>query len=91
MSGLFGKAMRFAKSKQGKEALGKVQAYAKSEKGKERIEEIKEKAEHLVGRDEAAKKPAAKAAAKPQPAPGDRIDTSEHPKPDPHAPKPPAS
>jgi hypothetical protein len=41
MSGLFGKAMRFAKSKQGKEALDKVQKYAKSEEGKERIEDVK--------------------------------------------------
>ena len=43
MSGLFGKAMRFAKSKQGKEALDKVQKYAKSDEGKERIQDVKER------------------------------------------------
>jgi hypothetical protein len=41
MSGLFGKAMRFAKSRQGKEAIEKVQRYAKSEEGKERIQDVK--------------------------------------------------
>jgi hypothetical protein len=51
MSGLFGKAMRFAKSKQGKDALAKVQNYAKSEEGKERIQDVKGR---LSGKNDAA-------------------------------------
>ena len=43
MSGLFGKAMRFAKSRQGRQAIDKVQRYAKSEEGKERIQDVKER------------------------------------------------
>ncbi|MEA2124292.1 MAG: hypothetical protein QOI80_1074 [Solirubrobacteraceae bacterium] len=74
MSGMFGKAMKFAKSKQGKEALAKVQKYAKSEKGKERIEDVKERFTHKQ------EEPAPKA-------PGAGVDTSTEPKPDPNAPR----
>jgi hypothetical protein len=38
--------MRFAKSKQGKEALDKVKKYAQSEEGKERIEDVKGRFSH---------------------------------------------
>jgi hypothetical protein len=33
--------MRFAKSKQGKEAIDKVKKYAQSDEGKERIQDVK--------------------------------------------------
>lgn len=82
MSGLFGKAARFAKSKQGKETLAKVQKYAKSDEGKQRIESLKDKVEDFRGggKDDTPE-------AKPAPAPV--VDTSEAPKPDPAAPEPP--
>ena len=80
MSGLFGKAARFAKSKQGKEALEKVQKYAKSDQGKEQIEALKDKVDDLRGKDE---KPEAK------PAPAPAVDATKEPKPDPASPTPP--
>ena len=88
MSGLIGKAMRLAKTKQGKEALEKVQKYAKSPEAKERIEDIKER----VGakKDERAEPSTATpkpAATKPHPAPEPAVDERTAPKPDPHAPQ----
>jgi hypothetical protein len=58
--------MRFAKSKQGKEALAKVQKYAKSEEGKERIADVKGR---LSGKDEAKPVPKAEHETGPTPDP----------------------
>ena len=41
MSGLIGKAMRFARTPQGRRALDKAQRYAKSPEGKQRIEQLR--------------------------------------------------
>ena len=41
MSGLIGKAMRFARSPQGRQALSKAQRYAKSPEGRARIEQLR--------------------------------------------------
>lgn len=76
MSGLFGKAMRFARSKQGKQAIAKAQAYVKSPEGREKLEDLKDR---VTSRDEPKKKPAAKPAPKPEPA-------ATEPRPDPDAP-----
>ena len=86
MSGLFGKAMKFAKSKQGKDALAKVQKYAKSEEGKEKIAELKDKAEDLVHKGD--KKPAAKPQPKEAPhlSPDPGVNASPAPHRDPGAP-----
>ena len=40
---LFNKAMKFAKSPQGKKAIDKVEGYVKSPEGKQKIEDIREK------------------------------------------------
>ena len=80
MSGLIGKAMKFAKSPQGKKALDKAQKYVKSDAGKEKIEELKGK----VGKHE---DPAAKTPPSPGPK-AEPVDTTDGPKPDPHAPTP---
>jgi hypothetical protein len=74
MSGLIGRAMKFAKSKQGKQAIAKVSNYAKSDEGKKRIGDVKER---FTGKDHPAAKPA------PKPTP----DATRDPKPDPVAPE----
>ena len=86
MSGLIGKAMRFAKSKQGKEAISKAQAFVKSDEGKEKLEELKDK---VGGKHEEKAKPVAKAPAATQatPAPTAKPAATE-PRPDPGAPTP---
>jgi hypothetical protein len=66
MSGLFGRAMRFAKSRQGKDAIDKVKHYAQSDEGKERIQDVKERFSHK-DKDEAVPK-AEHEAPKPDPA-----------------------
>ena len=88
MSGLIGKAMRLAKTKQGQEALDKVQKYAKSPEAKERIEDIKGKVSGKKDDADASPTPAAKppAATTPEPAPAPVVDASATPKPDPNAP-----
>lgn len=86
MSGLIGKAMKFAKTRQGKEAIAKAQAYVKSPEGKERLDGLKDK----VGGRKAEDDPKAAAKAAPvagTPAPSaEPVDTSREPKPDPGAP-----
>jgi hypothetical protein len=66
MSGLFGKAMRFAKTKQGREAIDKVKKYAQSEEGKERIEDVKGR---FSKKDDATPVPKADQATAPTPDP----------------------
>ena len=78
MSGLIGKAMKFARSPQGKKALDKAQKYVKSPEGKEKLEELKGRVGHKGA-----------PAADPKPAPGapaGGVDASHAPKPDPEAP-----
>jgi len=88
MSGLIGKAMRLAKTKQGQEALEKVQKYAKSPEAKERIEDMKGKVSGSKDDADASPAPEAKppAATTPEPAPAPVVDASATPKPDPAAP-----
>jgi hypothetical protein len=84
MSGMFGKAMRFAKSKQGKEAIAKAKKFASSPEGKERIADVKGR---LSGHKEPVPKAPETPAGQPAPeAPRGGIDTSTDPKPDPNAP-----
>ena len=74
MSGLLGKAMRFARSSQGKKALGKAQQYVSSPEGKQKIAEVRGR---VMGDGKA------------KPAPGSAVDPARRPKPDPHAPESP--
>ncbi len=85
MSGLIGKAMKFAKSPQGKKALDKAQKYVKSEEGKEKIEDLKDKVGGHKEKDPKAAAKAAPVAGTPAPS-AEPVDTTTEPKPDPNAP-----
>ena len=80
MSGMIGKAMRFARSSQGKKALAKARSYASSPEGRERIGGVKERMQDLRG-GKANRKPEATTVTPSAPS-GDQ----QAPQPDPGAP-----
>ena len=81
MSGMIGKAMKFARSSQGKKALAKAKSYASSPEGKERIGGVKER---MRGRGEKAQP---KSGAQPDPGQREPTTATERaPQPDPGSP-----
>ena len=79
MSGLIGKAMRFAKSSQGRRALSRAKTYASSPEGKQRIGGVRDRIQNLRGRQSRKPQPTAVTPSAPS---GDQ----KAPQPDPGAP-----
>ena len=80
MSGMIGKAMRFARSSQGRKAIAKAKTYASSPEGKERISGLRDRMQDMRG-GKANRKPEATTVTPSAPS-GDQ----KTPQPDPGAP-----
>ena len=87
MSGLIGKAMKFARSKQGKEALDEGRRSTRSpSEGKEKIEGLKDKVERQARRAKPSRQAGPRRPATPAPSARAASTPSTAPKPDPSTP-----